>query len=489
MGKKRIFEKLRSYGISIRVPLTLAMIAMGIIPLMVQGMVMNSSVRQEQLNARSIEIQNQCVILSNNMTRTGYMTAEYKETTPLDSQIQAVADIYNGRVVIVDRDFRVVRDTFDLSVGKFYASEEVIRCFRGENSNHYNREMQYFAQTFPILSPSSEGQIDGVMVVTASTENVSSLSDSVVERTNFFLMFSAVVIAAVSFGLVVLIMGPFKRLQKAFDQAAQGDLDGDIVVDSYRETRQLSQAVQKSLRKLRDVDQSRQEFVSNVSHELKTPITSIRVLADSLMGMEEVPVELYREFMTDISDEIDRESKIIDDLLTLVKMDKSAENQMNITQVNINHLLELILKRLRPIAKKANVELILESMREVTADVDEMKLSLAVTNLVENGIKYNVDSGWVRVSLDADHKYFYIKVADSGIGIPEDSLEHIFERFFRVDKARSREVGGTGLGLAITKNVIQMHRGVIDVESIPGEGTVFAVRIPLTYVPRQEARG
>ena len=230
------------------------------------------------------------------------------------------------------------------------------------------------------------------------------------------------------------------------------------------------------------------QFLSDASHELKTPITSIRVLADSLMGMEDVPVELYREFMTDISDEIDRENQIIEDLLMLVKMDKTAEDQMNIEQVNINGELELILKRLRPIAKRGNVELILESIREVTADVDKVKISLAITNLVENAIKYNRDSGVVRVTLDADHKYFYIKVADTGIGIPEDALEHIFERFFRVDKARSREVGGTGLGLAIAKNVIQMHHGIIDVESTVGEGTTFSVRIPLNYVPRQEAK-
>ena len=173
---------------------------------------------------------------------------------------------------------------------------------------------------------------------------------------------------------------------------------------------------------------------------------------------------------------------------TLVRMDKSAESQMKISQVHINHELEMILKRLRPIAKRSNVELILESIREVTADVDKVKLNLAVTNLVENAIKYNVDSGWVRVTLDADHKYFYVKVADSGIGIPEDSVDHIFERFFRVDKARSREVGGTGLGLSITKNVIQMHHGVIDVESTQGEGTTFSMRIPLNYVSRQEER-
>ena len=161
-------------------------------------------------------------------------------------------------------------------------------------------------------------------------------------------------------------------------------------------------------------------------------------------------------------------------------MDKAAE--MNISQVNINSLLKVILKRLRPIAKKRNIELILESIREVTADADETKLSLALNNLVENAIKYNVQDGWVRVTLDADHKFFYVKVADSGIGIPEGSQDRIFERFYRVDKARSRETGGTGLGLAITKSVVLMHQGALKLQSKEGEGTVFTVRIPLSYI-------
>ena len=187
-----------------------------------------------------------------------------------------------------------------------------------------------------------------------------------------------------------------------------------------------------------------------MSHELKTPITSIRVLADSLMGMEDVPEELYREFLSDISDEIDRESKIIDDLLTLVKADKSNA-ELNVEQININGLLEQILKRLRPIAKKRNIELVLESIREVSADVDEVKLSLALSNLVENAVKYNHEEGWVHVTLDADHKFFYVKVSDNGIGISQEDQEHVFERFYRVDKARSRETEGQALDLPSQK--------------------------------------
>ena len=238
------------------------------------------------------------------------------------------------------------------------------------------------------------------------------------------------------------------------------------------------------LSRMKILDESRNEFVSNVSHELKTPLTSMKVLADSLVGQEGVPEELYQEFMGDITAEIDRENKIITDLLSLVKMDKKAAD-LNVEHLNINQLLEDILKRLRPIADKRHIDLILDSFRPVEADVDEVKFTLAVSNLVENGIKYNVDDGWVRVTLDADHKYFYVKVADSGMGIPEESIGRIFERFYRVDKSHSREIGGTGLGLSIARNAVVMHRGAIKVYSEPGEGTTFTVRIPLTYIKRE----
>lgn len=232
------------------------------------------------------------------------------------------------------------------------------------------------------------------------------------------------------------------------------------------------------------MDESRQEFVSNVSHELKTPLTSMKVLADSINSMgDEAPIEMYREFMGDITSEIDRETKIINDLLSLVKMDKSAAT-LNIETVNINDLLEQIMKRLQPIADKQQVELVLESFRPVTAEIDEVKLTLAFTNLIENAIKYNDNEtgGYVHVSLNADHQYFYLKVEDNGIGIPEESLEHIYERFYRVDKSHSREIGGTGLGLAITRSSILMHRGAIKAHSVMGEGTTFDVRIPLNYI-------
>ena len=142
----------------------------------------------------------------------------------------------------------------------------------------------------------------------------------------------------------------------------------------------------------------------------------------------------------------------------------------------------MILKRLRPIAQKQDIEIIFESIRSVTAEIDEVKITLALTNLVENAVKYNKDHGYVKVTLDADHQYFIVEVKDSGIGIPEESYEHIFERFYREDKSHSNEIGGTGLGLSITRNIILMHRGTISVSSELGQGTTFIVKIPLSYI-------
>ena len=193
--------------------------------------------------------------------------------------------------------------------------------------------------------------------------------------------------------------------------------------------------------------------VSNVSHELKTPMTSMKVLADSLLQQEEVPPEMYREFLQDIDNEIDRENKIIAELLSLSKMDR-RQVTMNISSVNIEELLEVVLKRVQPLAQRHDIELTLVAERSVTAEIDEVKMTMAFTNLIENAVKYNKDHGNVTVTLDADHKEFILTVQDTGIGIPEEAVSQIFERFYRVDKSRSREIGGTGLGLSIVRSVV-----------------------------------
>ena len=469
------------HAVSMRIPLAVCILALSILPLMLQSRMLAGSMRQSLVEDQMINAQNKCLILINRLVSSDYVGNTAKNPI-IDTELSVTAEMFNGRIVIVDRDFKIIADTFNLAEGKLNISQEVLKAYSGEEQSSYNRKKDYFSLAFPIPGKDENESAEGVLLLTASTENIDLLEARVTEKITFFQLVVFWVVAV--FGLLAagLLLKPFIRLKKVLGAGAEGDLEQDIRVDTYRETKEISEAVSQTLRKLKAVDQSRQEFVSNVSHELKTPITSIRVLADSLMGMEDVPEELYREFLSDISDEIDRESKIIDDLLTLVKADKSNA-ELNVEQININGLLEQILKRLRPIAKKRNIELVLESIREVSADVDEVKLSLALSNLVENAVKYNHEEGWVHVTLDADHKFFYVKVSDNGIGISQEDQEHVFERFYRVDKARSRETGGTGLGLAITKSIILMHQGAIKLQSKEGEGTTFTVRIPLNYIP------
>ena len=436
------------------------------------------SYEERAVAVRSITVKNQCDIICDQMVQQNYLEDQSSEA--INSELNMLNNIYGGRIMIIDENFRIVKDTYDLDRGKTMVSQEVIDSYNGKDTSRYDSKSSYIEMTIRIQDKETKETL-GVMLMSVSTDEIQANMNILEQKGTMILMIVMVLVLVLGYFLSGILVRPFQKVTRSIENLTDGYLDEDISVPDYLETELITNAFNKMLARVRTLDESRQEFVSNVSHELKTPLASMKVLADSLNAQEDVPVELYKEFMQDITEEIDRENQIITDLLSLVKMDKKAAD-LNITTMNINDLLELILKRLRPIAAAKKVELILDSFRPVNAEVDETKLTLAISNLVENGIKYNVEGGWVKVSLNADHKYFYVTVADSGIGIPKESLDHIFERFYRVDKSHSREIGGTGLGLAIARSAIVMHRGAIKVYSKENEGTTFSVRIPLTYL-------
>ncbi|RDY30899.1 sensor histidine kinase [Lachnotalea glycerini] len=463
---------------SLKFRLMIALSLVGIIPgfLLKSGII--DSYEDRAVQQRSIDVSNQCKILSNQICTYGYLVEPTSEM--INAEIEQLAGMYDGRLMVIDNAFKIIKDTYVLEEGKTIVSEEVIKCFKGENTTSYIKKNNYIQLTVPIIDTITKDSV-GVILVSISTDSIRDSISILYQKASLLQFGMGIVILTLAFYLARVLVKPFARVSNAIEALNEGYINEKISVADYTETELISEAFNKMMSRMKVLDDSRQEFVSNVSHELKTPLTSMKVLADSLIAQEDVQAELYKEFMIDITQEIDRENKIINDLLSLVKLDKTSAD-LNIASVNINELLELILKRLRPIAAKSNIELIFESFRPVTAEVDEVKITLAISNLVENAIKYNIENGWVHVSLNADHKYFYIKVADSGIGIPEESVEHIYERFYRVDKSHSREIGGTGLGLSITRNAILMHRGAIKVYSKEGEGTTFTVRVPLNYI-------
>ena len=472
-------KKRNNFFRSLRFRILIILIILGIVPGVVVTCTMLHNYEDRAVSMLTETIQDQCGILSNLIIKENYLNDTSSQT--VSSKLELFTNIYDGRVLLADRDFKIVGDTFHTEEGKTLLSSLAVQCFRGEEAVNYDKNNQVLELAVPVQSPDVR-QIQGVMLVTVSAAEIADTLAELEQKGVMLIGIIVVLAIFLSWLLSTILVKPLARVTKSIEDLTDGVLDGEISVPDYTETELITDAFNKMVNRMKILDESRQEFVSNVSHELKTPLTSMKVLADSLVGQQGVPEELYQEFMGDITAEIDRESKIITDLLSLVKMDKKAAD-VNITHMDINQLLEDILKRLRPIADKRNIDLILDCFRPVEADVDEVKFTLAISNLVENGIKYNVDDGWVRVSLDADHKYFYVTVADSGMGIPEDSIERIFERFYRVDKSHSKEIGGTGLGLAITKSSIAMHHGVIKVFSREGEGTTFSVRIPLSYIP------
>lgn len=472
---KRYFKR---YFKSIRFRIFVLFCAFGIIPCLFLRVGGLNAYENRAVNLRTAEISSQAKVIAGQVVANDYLNNPM--IASVTTQLDQLSTLYDGRVLIMDRSFVIIKDSYGIDEGKTILSAEAIQAYRGDTVTKYDPEVNYIELAIPLMTADAAETI-GVMLVSVSTDSIALNLQYLKASLLLIQLVLGIVVIIVGFAISIRLIRPFDKMAISIDDTRLGYVDEFTHVNTYTETSKISDSCHKLLERMQVLDSSRQEFVSNVSHELKTPLTSMKVLADSLIGQENVPAELYQEFMQDIADEIDREDKIITDLLSLVKMDKTAAD-MNIAEMNINDLLELIMKRLRPIAKKANVDLVLESFRPVSAEVDEVKLSLALSNLVENAIKYNHSEGWVHVSLNADHQYFYVKVEDSGMGIPEDDQLHVFERFYRVDKSHSREIGGTGLGLAIAKNAIVMHRGAIKIHSVEGEGTTFIVRIPLKYI-------
>ncbi len=469
---------------SLKTYIFVLMLAVGIIPSVILRMGILQSYEERAVSLRATDVYTQYMIIANHLLNYNYLQDTGSEV--INAELDQMSNLYDGRVLIINGNFRIVKDTYGISEGKTVISEEVIKCFRGESTTRHDSNNGYIEMTIPIVEQVEKdgretSQVRGVILASASTDSIVVTLDILKRKALILEIVMAVIIVGGVLFFSHILIRPFSRVTQAINEVKDGFTDEPISVPDYIETEHIVDAFNQLLARMKVINDSRQEFVANVSHELKTPMTSVKVLADSLNQQPDAPVELYREFMQDITEEIERENKIINDLLALVKMDKT-EAKMDISTVDINQLLEATLKRLRPIARKRDVEVVFESIRPVTAEVDEVKVSQIFTNLVENAIKYNKEHGWVKVLLDADHQFFTVEISDSGVGIPEADHEHIFERFYRVDKSHSREIGGTGLGLSITRNAVLLHRGSIKVSSVEGEGTCFTVKIPLSYI-------
>ncbi len=468
---------------SLQFRIFLVLLIVGIIPCQALRAGVLYLYQLRSVEARITDIDTQVKLLSNQIIHNDYLSSA--QSGEITAEIEQLGSFYNARIVLVNNEFRVVTDTYHRGEGKILLSDDVNRAYSGSDVHEYDLKERYIHLAIPMLTEDG-ASVYGVALILSSMDFVAQGLEYISNWLFVVIALAYILVFLLGLFLSKRMVRPLVDLEHSIRDVQAGFRQEFHEINNYSETAGVSEAFETLLTQMQSMDASRQEFVSNVSHELKTPLTSMKVLADSLVGAEGLPVEMYQEFMTDIVGQIDRENQIINDLLSLVRTDSNAGQELNIEKQNINDMLAALMKELTPIAEKQQVDLVLETFRPVTADVDSVKMSMALSNLIENAIKYNNAGGYVRVTLNADHQFYYISVIDNGIGIPKESQDRIFERFYRVDKSHSRAIGGTGLGLSITKNIIVLHRGEIKVHSIEGEGTTFAVKVPLTYARPNE---
>ena len=496
----KLRELVRKFSVvrSLRMRLFIIIFVVGLVPCVILHYGILNNYETRAVEVRTEEVETHLRALANHLIAYDYLTDQSSEL--IGAELAEFSALYDGRIMVISDHLKVMKDTYSMSDGKTIVSPDVVKCLLQGNTgstSNYDRRDGFIEIVTPIIATNyadsrsdneessinvaGEEVVEGVLLASVSTVSIRNTLGILSRKAMLLEVILILAVLLISLVLSTVLMKPFEKLSGEISAVKAGYSTDPIKAPAFAETEHIADAFNQVLARMNALDESRQEFVSNVSHELKTPMTSMKVLADSLVQQENVPVEMYREFMVDIKNEVDRENQIITELLTLVRMDRK-DSRLNVKECNVNEMVEMILRRLRPIAQKRDIELTMVSMREVYAEIDEVKMVMVITNLVENAIKYNRDHGKVRVTINADPYNFYISVEDTGVGIPQDSLDKIYERFYRVDKSRSREVGGTGLGLSITKSIILQHHGAIDVSSIEGEGTKFTVTVPLNYV-------
>ena len=267
-----------------------------------------------------------------------------------------------------------------------------------------------------------------------------------------------------------------RKIMNSMRIIQQGDYTHKLKLGGHDELSFLGDEFNDLTERLQTSEQKRSRFVSDASHELKTPLASIKLLTDSIL-QNDMDMETVREFVGDIGNEADRLTRTTGKLLSLTKVDGQVSEDCEI--ITMAPTVDRVIRMLSGIAKQNDITIEADLSQDSPVLILEDDLYQIAFNLVENGIKYNIAGGKLFVRLTREGDNAILQVRDTGMGIPDDALNHIFERFYRVDKARSRATGGSGLGLAIVRAIVLRNRGEITVESVLDQGTTFTVTFPI----------
>ena len=408
---------------------------------------------------------------------------------------RGIADENAGRVLVVDGYGVVQYDTQSILSGTRFYNREIASVLSGAQNEYgfydaggsggfWLRSALSFYENVNDMNGlyahaiEYGGERAGVLVyISAVQEIYENLHDIQIKILVWLVVVAALVLITSMFVMRVFTR-PIGDLSEGIRKMTRGDLSARVNVRGKNEFSELARAFNSMSEKIEALDKSRSQFVSNASHELKTPLSTMKILIETLLYQDPMDPMMTKDFLTDVNKEIDRLNRIVSDLLTLVNID-SGSMKLNLAELNLSQLLEEQVKRLLPLARENGIEINLKMKEEINVVGDILKLQQVIYNVIDNAIKYTPRGGEVETSLARSGRRAIIRISDTGIGIPAEDLPHIFDRFYRVDKARSRATGGTGLGLSIVKQIVQTHGGNISATSAEGKGTTFEIELPI----------
>ena len=382
-----------------------------------------------------------------------------------------------SRAVVTDENGLALYDTREVgsAAGYYVFYTELVQALRGYSAVYSVYEEGAFRSSAaqPVLY---RNQIIGaVYVYDYDTQQASLLKD----LQNNLMRISvgiAILVVCVSLAFSRGLTRRLDSLLTAIRGVREGAYNQRAVLSGHDEYTQIAGEFNDLVDRLQETENARRRFVSDASHELKTPLAAIRLLTDSILQNENIDGATVREFVSDIGQEAERLSRITEDLLRLTRLDSGVAETPE--RVEISPVLERVVKMLRPVADEKDVSIVTVCSDGAAAAATPGEIHQILYNLMENAVKYNRRGGFVRVSVDMGEETATITVEDNGIGIPAEDLPRVFERFYRVDKARSRAAGGTGLGLSIVRDTVSRRGGVVRAEGAPGGGTRFIVTLP-----------
>ena len=429
--------------------------------------------RKYNVNQKELEILTQANILSSYVSNNGAEKGI--------SLFGRLGD--ESRILLLDKGGTVTFDTNEGSSrikGKTFMHPLVLGAYNGESGSDHRKDSDGVVVVSAAAPVTVKGELDGVVYIEEACIDIEEYMSQLQTSLIAIAILASILIGLLSFFFAGLILRPITNLTDKLEELTESD-EPPVLEEEYGgEVGELVHAFNIMTEKIHLQEAKRQEFVSNASHELKTPLSAIRLISDSILSAPDAPREMIDDFLGDMNNEVDRLTRIINKLLDLTKMDNQRtieENKFELT--NINEIVLNIAKSLYPLAEKKNIKFTCEVQGDIYILLDKDRIWESIYNIADNSIKYTQERGEVSMTVTKDEMNAIITITDNGIGIAPEEQHLIFDRFYRVDKARARETGGTGLGLAIALSGVEMHGGNIELESEEGKGSTFRIVIPI----------